>query len=164
MSSPNDIKDTPLSVCHFYRNVCGLPAEVDPPHTGRIVIRTGAVCGLMMPAFIGSEVKARLEHHGPETGPILTHPRSQRWTFLAGADLPDGIALFAEMSRLQVSIIRGGGIIALPGPGQRPGLFRAWIQPPRDSFRPSGRAVVNAIRESVVQHASKRRGLVHHAR
>ncbi|MBF6466688.1 DNA-directed RNA polymerase subunit beta [Nocardia beijingensis] len=164
MSSPNDIKDTPLSVCHFYRNVCGLPAEVDPPHTGRIVIRTGAVCGLMMPAFIGSEVKARLERHGTETGPILTHPRSQRWTFLAGADLPDGIALFAEMSRLQVSIIRGGGIIALPGPGRRPGLFRAWIQPPRNSFRPSGRTVVNAIRESVVQHASKRRGLAHHAR
>ncbi|BDT96622.1 hypothetical protein IFM12275_65980 [Nocardia sputorum] len=164
MSSPNDIKDTPLSVCHFYRNVCDLPAEVDPPHPGRIVICTGAICGLMMPAFIGSEVKARLECHGPETGPILTHPRSQRWTFLAGADLPDGITLFAEMSRLQVSIIRGGGIIALPGPGQRPGLFRAWIQPPRNSFRPSARTVVNAIRESVVQHASKRRGLVHHAR
>ncbi|MFE7745007.1 DNA-directed RNA polymerase subunit beta [Nocardia sp. NPDC057455] len=163
MSLPNDIKDTPLSVCHFYRTVCDLPAEVDPPHTGRIVIRTGVVCGFMMPAFIGSEVKAQMQCHEQETGPILTHPRSQRWTFLAHADLPDAIGLFAEMSRLQVSIIRSGGMIALPGPGRRPGLFRAWVQPPRDSFRPSARAVVAAIRECVVQQTSKRRGLVRHA-
>ncbi|WP_063048531.1 hypothetical protein [Nocardia arthritidis] len=162
MSSPNDIQDTPLSVCHFYRKTCDLPAEVDPPHTGRIVIRTGVVCGLMMPAFIGSAVKMRMQCHGQEVGPILTHPRSQSWTFLACADLPDAIGLFAEMSRLQVSIIRGGGIIALPGPGQRPGLFRAWVQPPRDSFRPSGKAVVDAIRGCAAQQSSKRKGLVSH--
>ncbi|WP_280184731.1 MULTISPECIES: DNA-directed RNA polymerase subunit beta [Nocardia] len=161
MSSSNDTRDTPLSVCDFYRKVCDLPAEVDPPHTGRIVIRTGVVCGLMMPAFIGSEVKLRMQGPG-RVGPILTHPRSHRWTFLARADLPDAIGLFAEMSRLQVSIICGGGIIALPGPGQRPGLFRAWVQPPRDPFRPYGTAVVDAIRGCVVQRASKRRGLVNH--
>jgi hypothetical protein len=160
MSSSNDTGDTPLSVCHFYRTVCDLPAVVDPPHMGRIVIRTGVVCGLMMPAFIGSEVKARMGSPGQEAGPILTHPRSQRWTFLTRADFPDDIGLYAEMSRVQVSIIRGGGFIALPGPGQRPGLFRAWVQPPRDSFRPSGRVVIDAIRGCVVQHTSKRRGLV----
>ncbi|WP_280352410.1 DNA-directed RNA polymerase subunit beta [Nocardia abscessus] len=126
------------------------------------MIRTGVVCGLMMPAFIGSEVKARMASLGHEVGPILTHPRSQRWTFLTRADFPDGIGLFAEMSRLQVSIIRGGGLIALPGPGRRPGLFRAWVRPPCDSFRPSGRVVIEAIRGCVIQRASKRRGLVNH--
>lgn len=43
---------TPLAVCHFYRQVCDLPAEVDPPHLGRIILRAGRVRGLMMPAFI----------------------------------------------------------------------------------------------------------------
>ncbi|MFI9631579.1 DNA-directed RNA polymerase subunit beta [Nocardia sp. NPDC051929] len=159
MSSRNDIKDTALTVCYYYRNTCDLPAEVDPAHTGRIVIRTGGVCGLMMPAFIGSEVKARMQCHG-QVGPILTHPRSHRWTFLVDADLTNEIGLYAEMVRLQVSIIRGGGVIALPGPGRRPGLFRAWVEPPRDAFRPSGRDVVDAIRECAAQHAKNRKGLV----
>ncbi|UGT68709.1 DNA-directed RNA polymerase subunit beta [Nocardia gipuzkoensis] len=147
---------TPLSVCHFYRRVCDLPAEVRPPHLGRITLRAGRVCGVMMPAFIGSEVKAWMQRAGHRCGPVLTHPRSQRWTFLTGPDLPDDIRLFAEMSRLNVSILRAGEI-ALPGPGQRPGLFRAWVYPPRDAYRPPGRAVVEAIRGCAAEHARQRR-------
>ncbi|WP_280475420.1 DNA-directed RNA polymerase subunit beta [Nocardia asiatica] len=156
MESSKHVADTPLSLCHFYRYVCDLPAEVHPPHLGRITLRAGRVCGLMMPAFIGSEVKAWLHRAGQPSGPVLTHPRSQRWTFLTGPDLPDDIRLFAEMSRLNVSILRAGEI-ALPGPAQRPGLFRAWVHPPRDAYRPPGRLVVEAIRGCAAQHARRRR-------
>ncbi|MEU2174565.1 hypothetical protein ABZ552_10115 [Nocardia sp. NPDC019219] len=109
----------------------------------------------MMPAFIGSEVKAWMHRTGQQSGPVLTHPRSQRWTFLTGPDLPEDIRLFAEMSRLGVSILRAGEI-ALPGPGQRPGLFRAWVHPPRDAYRPSGRVVVEAIRGCVAERVRQR--------
>ncbi|MFI2284601.1 DNA-directed RNA polymerase subunit beta [Nocardia beijingensis] len=158
MDSPINIGHTPLSVCHFYRQVCDLPAEVHPPHLGRITLRAGRVCGVMMPAFIGSEVKAWLDRTGQQVGPVMTHPRSQRWTFLTGPDLPEDIRLFAEMSRLGVSILRAGEI-ALPGPGQRPGLFRAWVHPPRDAYRPSGRAVVAAIRGCAAEHTRQRRAV-----
>ncbi|MFI9414818.1 hypothetical protein [Nocardia gamkensis] len=90
MDSSQQLRHTPLSVCHFYRQVCDLPAEVNPPHLGRITLRAGRVCGLMMPAFIGSEVKAWMHRAGQQAGPVLTHPRSQRWTFLTGPDLPEG--------------------------------------------------------------------------
>jgi hypothetical protein len=149
---------TPLSVCHFYRQVCGLPAEVDPPHLGRITMRAGRVCGVMMPAFVGSKVKTWMHQHGQQTGPVLTHPRSQHWTFLTGPDLPEDIRLYAEMSRFGVSILRSGQI-ALPGPGQRPGLFRAWVQPPRDPYRPQGRLVIEAIRGCAAKHARQRRAV-----
>ncbi|WP_330229022.1 DNA-directed RNA polymerase subunit beta [Nocardia sp. NBC_00508] len=162
MDSPKQPEDTPLSVCHFYRQVCDLPAEVDPAHLGRITLRAGRVCGLMMPAFIGSEVKAWMQRHGHQAEPVLTHPRSQRWTFLTGPDLPEDIRLFAEMSRLSVSIVRAGDI-ALPGPGQRPGLFRAWVQPPHDAYRPPGRIVIEAIRGCARQHARHRRRVVAYA-
>ncbi|MBF6229619.1 DNA-directed RNA polymerase subunit beta [Nocardia abscessus] len=161
MSSSKQFGHTPLSVCHFYRRVCDLPAEVRPPHLGRITLRAGRVCAVMMPAFIGSEVKTWMHQHGQQAGPVLTHPRSQRWTFLTGPDLPEDIRLFAEMSRLGVSILRAGEI-ALPGPGQCPGLFRAWVHPPRDSYRPPGRVVVEAIRGCAAQHArQRRRGMVY---
>lgn len=155
MPVPNRAGDTPLAVCHFYRQVCDLPAEVDPPHLGRIILRVGRVRGLMMPAFIGSEVKAWMHRAGHRAGPVLTHPRSQRWTFLTGPDLPEDIRLFAEMSRFSVSIV-SGGTIALPGPGQRPGLFRAWVHSPCDAYRPTGRIVVEAIRGCAAEHTRRR--------
>ncbi|WP_454197950.1 DNA-directed RNA polymerase subunit beta [Nocardia sp. Marseille-Q1738] len=163
MDSPDQVANTPLSVCHFYRQVCGLPAEVEPAHLGRIALRTGSVCGLVMPAFVGWEVKAWMQRHGHRVGPVLTHPRSQRWTFLTGPDLPNDIGLFAELSRLHVSIIRSGGTVVLPGPGQRPGLFRAWVHPPRDAFRPSGCIVVGAIRGCVQRRMQRRRRAVAYA-
>ncbi|WP_157106894.1 DNA-directed RNA polymerase subunit beta [Nocardia arthritidis] len=162
MNSPKQFGDTPLAVCHFYRQVCDLPAEVDPPHLGRITLRAGRVCGLMMPAFIGSEVKAWTQRAGYPAGPVLTHPRSQHWTFLTGPDLPEDIRLFAEMSRLNVSILRAG-VIALPGPGQRPGLFRAWVRPPHDDYRPPGRIVIEAVRGCAAQHVRQRRRVMVYA-
>ncbi|WP_159920935.1 MULTISPECIES: DNA-directed RNA polymerase subunit beta [Nocardia] len=145
----NPYGDTPSSRCAYYRQVCDLPAEVYPPHPGRIVMRTGAVWALTMPASSGRDVHAWMHSHGHRAGPILTHPRSRRWTFLIRPDLSQEMGLFAEMFRVNVSIVGAGGVVALPGPGQRPGRFREWLSPPRDSFRPSGWTVVAAIRDLV---------------
>ncbi|MGK8523738.1 DNA-directed RNA polymerase subunit beta [Nocardia asteroides] len=138
---------TPLSRCAYYRQVCDLPAEVCPSHPGRIVMRTGSVWAVTMPASSGRDVDAWLHSHGHRAGPVLTHPRSRRWTFLVRPDLSEEMELFAEMFRADVSIVGAGGLVALPGPEQRPGRFRAWLSRPRDAFRPSGRIVVAAIRD-----------------
>ncbi|MFF7943602.1 DNA-directed RNA polymerase subunit beta [Nocardia gamkensis] len=149
--------DTPLSRCHYYRQVCGLPATVDPPQIGRIIVRTGMVWAITMPAVLGQHVKAWMQYHGHELGPILSHPRSKRWTFIIRPDLPDDVPLFAEMFRLNVSIIRYGGTIALPSPADRGTRFRAWVTRPDTTFRPSGRVIVAAIRGCVAAKLARRR-------
>lgn len=152
--------DTPLSRCHYYRQVCGLPAIVDPPQIGRIVVRTGMVWGITMPAILGQHVKVWMQDQGHELGPILSHPRSKRWTFIIRPDLPDDVPLFAEMFRLNVSIIRYGGMIALPSPADRGTKFRAWITHPYTAFRPSGCVVVAAIRHCVAAKLARGRRVI----
>ncbi|WP_223518563.1 MULTISPECIES: DNA-directed RNA polymerase subunit beta [Nocardia] len=137
--------------------MCGLPATVDPPQIGRIVVRTGMVWAITMPAVLGQHVKVWMQNHGQELGPILSHPRSKRWTYIIRPDLPDDVPLFAEMFRLNVSIIRYGGLIAMPSPADRGTKFRAWITWPDTTFRPSGRLVVTAIRSCVAEKAARRR-------
>ncbi|WP_330229273.1 hypothetical protein OHA40_24755 [Nocardia sp. NBC_00508] len=61
-------------------------------------------------------------------------------------DIPDdNLALFGELFRLNASVARLGARIALPSPIDRHG-FRIWVQPPRNRYRPSGLAVIEAIR------------------
>ncbi|WP_231390360.1 DNA-directed RNA polymerase subunit beta [Nocardia sp. CNY236] len=119
---------------------------MEPLQIGRIIVRTGRVWAVAMPEPLGQRVEAWMSDQGYEAGPILTHPRSRRWTFVVRPDLPDEVALFAEMFRLNVSIVRDGGTIALPGPADSAAGFRAWISPPVNAFRPSGRIVIDATR------------------
>ncbi|WP_228835167.1 hypothetical protein [Nocardia abscessus] len=42
------LADTPVSRCRFYRNVCGLPARIEP--MGRIFVPSGSVGAITMPA------------------------------------------------------------------------------------------------------------------
>ncbi|WP_330229862.1 DNA-directed RNA polymerase subunit beta [Nocardia sp. NBC_00508] len=142
--TPDLVADTPVSRCRFYRQ-CGLAAGVEPEH-GRIVVRADRVGAITMPARLGQEVKALMQVRRSGLGPIISHPRSRRWTYLVRPDLPDEVRLFAELFRLDVSIARGGAQIALPSPADRPPCFRVWVEPPRDTFRPSGAIVVAAIR------------------
>jgi hypothetical protein len=148
---------TPLSRCAYYRQVCDLPAEVDPPHVGRIVLRMGVAWAVTMPATLGQEVKVRMQRHHCAIGPIMSHPRSQRWTFLTQPDLPEDMTLFAELFRLDVSVVRAGGTVALPSPADRGTGFRAWVVCPRSGFRPSGSVVVAAIRGCAAERAARRR-------
>lgn len=138
--------DTPASRCVYYRQVCDLPANIDPPHLGRIVLCAEYVLGLIMPAPVGQSVKSHMQQQRSDVGPILSHPRSNRWTYLTRPDLPDDDSLFAQMFRLNVSVVRAGGTIALPSPTDQCVEFRRWIEPPRCTFRPSGLVVVDAIR------------------
>ncbi|MGK8525415.1 hypothetical protein ACRS6B_29460 [Nocardia asteroides] len=88
----------------------------------------------------------------------MGHPRSDRWTFLTIADLPDDNRLFAELFRLDVSVARSGATIALPSPTASSGAIRRWIVPPRGPYRPSGRVVLEAIRAWADQMPDRPRG------
>ncbi|MGQ4597907.1 DNA-directed RNA polymerase subunit beta [Nocardia sp. R6R-6] len=139
--------DTPRSRCQFYRRECDLPAVVDPPELGRIVMRAGSVWALTMPSSLGQAVKVHMQNRSIPLGPILAHPRSNRWTFLIAPDLPESdTRLFAELFRLNVAVARTGSTIALPSPTSTAAAIRRWIVPPRNHFRPSGQVVVAAIR------------------
>ncbi|MEU0506835.1 DNA-directed RNA polymerase subunit beta [Nocardia sp. NPDC005998] len=138
--------DTPASRCVYYRQVCDLPATIDPPHLGRIIMRADFIWALMMPFPLGQAVKAHMQREDRDIGPILSHPRSSRWSYLVRPDLPDDDYLFAKMFRLNVSVVRTGGTIALPSPADQHVEFRCWIESPRCTFRPSGLVVVDAIR------------------
>ncbi|MGQ4617467.1 hypothetical protein [Nocardia sp. R7R-8] len=138
--------DTPVSRCQFYRRECGLPAVIDPPELGRIILRAGSVWGVTMPVPLGQRVKAHLQSCGDRLGPIIAHPRSGRWTFLVDPDIrADDMDQYARLFRLDVSIADTGSTIALPSPSPG-GAIRRWIVPPRNAFRPSGRDVLTALR------------------
>lgn len=103
------------------------------------------------PSAFGFAVNKDLQHSRDHdsaagAGPIISHIRSGRWSFLIRPDLPDDTALFAEMFRLDIFVVRTGATIALPSPTDRGELFRRWIQPPRCPFRPSGRLVIDSVR------------------
>ncbi|WP_228815231.1 hypothetical protein [Nocardia puris] len=87
-----------------------------------------------------------LRYQNENLGPILHHPRSDRWSFLVRPDIPDDVGLFAELFRANVSVVREGGTIALPSPADPHENFRRWILPPRCALRPSGLVVVAAVR------------------
>ncbi|MFQ6326679.1 DNA-directed RNA polymerase subunit beta [Nocardia sp. CWNU-33] len=141
--------DTPVSRCIFYRRVCDLPANIDPPSLGRIIMKATHVWALTMPTPLGQAVKHDMGRRGTAVGPIVAHPRSARWTYLIRPDVPDDVPLFADLFRHNVSVIREGGTVALPSPTPQSGAIRQWIEPPRDTFRPSGLVVIASIRACV---------------
>jgi hypothetical protein len=145
---PELLADTAESRCLFYRQICGLAARVKP-EIGRISVQAGSVWAITMPTHLGHLVKAHMQSRQCAVGPIVSHPRSQRWTFLIRPDLPDDVRLFSELFRLNVTVARLGAEIALPSPADMHAGFRVWVEPPRDTFRPSGMVVVEAIRACV---------------
>ncbi|MEV6429051.1 DNA-directed RNA polymerase subunit beta [Nocardia sp. NPDC051463] len=129
--------------------MCELPAIIDPAQLGRIVVKAGIVWAVMMPMRLSQLVKTDLQRRHQDLGPIISHPRSSRWSYLVRPDLPNDDSLFAEMFRLNVSIVRAGGAIALPSPADQCRQFRHWIEPPRCAFRPSGLMVIASVRATM---------------
>ncbi len=152
--------DTPLSRCHFYRRVCDLPAKVVPPLLGRIIITAEHVWAPIRLAHLGMAVKTYVQHRGSEIGPILSHPRSNRWT-LVRPDILDDVRLVAEVFRLSVSVVRTDSAVALPSPADKGAQFRRWPEPLRCMFRPSGLVVVDAIRACSGPYRPVRRRACH---
>ncbi|MGK8520761.1 DNA-directed RNA polymerase subunit beta [Nocardia asteroides] len=141
---------TPFGRCAYYKLVCQLPAEVEPGVLGRIVVRAGSmVWGVSAPEPLGRAVTDRLHSAGHGLGPIIAHPHSRTWTFLIRPDLPDEPRTFAGLFRDRVKVIRDGALIALPSPADSNTAYRAWLEEPRDTYRPSGRLVVEAVRASL---------------
>lgn len=135
--------DTPTSRCAYYRRTCGLPAGIHP-EAGRIIVRVGIVGAITMPALLGQRVRDDLLQHRIPLGPIISHLRSRRWTFLCRPDLPNDMTLFAEVLRMNVTLVPPGAEIALPAPSDTG--HRQWIVAPHDTFRPSGRILLSALR------------------
>jgi hypothetical protein len=136
--------DTSISRCAYYRRTCGIPAVIHPEH-GRIIVKAGMIRGITMPGPLGQKVRDILLHRRFALGPIIAHVRSGRWTYLTRPDIPDDIRLFAKLFRLDVSIVLIGGDIALPSPADTHVLYRQWIVPPRDTFRPSGQLIADTV-------------------
>ncbi len=138
--------------CEFYRRVCDLPAVVDPPELRRISMQARRTWALKMSSALGAAVRLRMEGQGCAIGPILSHPRTQHWSFLVVPDLSADASVFATLYGLGVSVVRDGGVIALPSPDDRCSVFRRWIEPPHSPFRPSGHVVVDAIAMCTSRH------------
>lgn len=138
--------DTPATRCRYYRQVCDLPAVLDPPGSGRIIVRADNVWAVTVPALLGCRIRDEMTGDTDGLGPVLAHPRSNRWSFLIRPDLPDDVAIFAEMFRHDISIARRGSTIPLPAPTDLDDRLRRWIEPPRGPRRPSGYTVVRAVR------------------
>ncbi|MET9025298.1 DNA-directed RNA polymerase subunit beta [Nocardia sp. NPDC004168] len=145
---------TPSGRCAYYKMICQLPAEVEPEALGRIVVRAGSlVWGVSVPEPLGRAATDRLRSGGYGLGPIITHPHSLTWTFLVRPDLPDEPRIFAGLFRDRVKVIRDGGLIALPSPADSNAAYRAWLEVPCDTYRPSGRLVVDAVQASLLTSA-----------
>lgn len=146
--------DTLTTRCAFYRS-CGLAAVVQPG-TEMIVVAAGPHVGAVtMPAELGAVTRRLLLGRGLTSGPVISHPRSGRWTFLITPDLPDETPLFAELFRRNVSVVRSG-VIVLPAPTRCSAAFRTWVAQPRvTGTPPSGMALVAAIRECSVGRKSR---------
>ncbi|WP_254206438.1 DNA-directed RNA polymerase subunit beta [Nocardia alni] len=100
---------------------------------------------ITMPAELAARVRLHMQRQGIRLGPIISHPRSSRWTWLVRPDIPDDVATFARLFRAQIAVARPGGEIALPSPVRRHRGFRCWSQAPADGYRPSGMVVLTAV-------------------
>ncbi|PXX60288.1 hypothetical protein DFR70_110128 [Nocardia tenerifensis] len=137
--------DTAVSRCAYYRRTCGLPAGIHP-EAGRIVVKVGLIGAITMPAGLGQRIRDDMLFRGCPLGPVVDHIRSRRWTFLCRPDIPEDDMLFTELFRLDVSIVPFGGEVALPSPTDTQTPSRAWVVPPRDTFRPSGAVIIDYLR------------------
>ncbi|QBS42227.1 hypothetical protein [Nocardia sp. CS682] len=127
-----------IARCRSYRKDHGLYGVVDPA-LGRIMLEVGAVGAVVMPATLGRRVRAWLIETTPEDrpGPIIAHPRSDRWTFLTGPTDNSYLdtELFADLFRVCAAVALPGSHIVLPSPTDEGTGYRRWIAAPERDFR-----------------------------
>ncbi|MCP2318631.1 hypothetical protein SAMN04244553_4299 [Nocardia amikacinitolerans] len=142
--------------CRHYRKDNGLYAVVDPA-LGRIMLEVGAVGAVVMPASLGTKVRALLTAGGRRGGPIIGHPRSGRWTFLTGPTDNSylDMALFADLFRVCASVALPGSTIVLPSPADEHSGYRTWIARPDMDYRPELPEVIAATRTAAIPSKDK---------
>lgn len=141
--------DTPRSRVAYYRDMCRLDATVKP-ETGRIVVHAGPLLSAFtLPSGIAVRIKAKLKQVNGRHGPIIAHPRSNRWTFLADPVRFDDadLTVYASMFRINVSIAPSGAEIMLPSPADLQIAYRLWETLPPNGFRPRAGDVLDAVRD-----------------
>ncbi|MGQ4597873.1 hypothetical protein [Nocardia sp. R6R-6] len=146
-TDPPAIQDA-FARCRSYRLDNGLYARVDGA-LGRIMLEVGSVGAVVMPSAFGRRVRERLIA-GAEArpGPIIAHPRSDRWTFLTGPTDNSYLdtELFAALFRYCASIALPGSHIVLPSPTDEHGGYRIWVAVPDGDFRREFTEVIAATR------------------
>lgn len=137
--------DTLTTRCQFYRRTCRLDARIRPELQAIVAVAGDTLGAVTMPAELAARVRLHMQQQGIRLGPIISHPRSSRWTFLCKPDIPDDITTFARLFRAQIAVTRPGTEIALPSPVRRHSGFRCWSQAPESDYRPSGMVVLAAV-------------------
>lgn len=137
--------DTLTTWCEYYRHRCQLDARIRSEVQAIIVAASTTLGAVTMPAELAARLRLHMQHQGIRLGPIISHPRSNRWTFLVRPDIPDDVPTYARLFRAQIAVTRPGTEIALPSPVRRHDGFRCWSQPPTDAYRPSGAVVLAAV-------------------
>lgn len=135
--------DTVRSRCEYYRSVYHLPAVADPA-SGLIGFAAGMVWAVEMPSELAQAVKIDMDRRRVGGGPIISHPRSTRWTFLVRSDIPAPARENESLSRRGIQVLAGGEQIGLPSPAECGVFYRAWINAPNSPYRPSGAAVLES--------------------
>ncbi|MGW5440563.1 DNA-directed RNA polymerase subunit beta [Nocardia asteroides] len=135
------------SRCAYYQQVCQLPAVFDAD-SGQIIVVAGRVQAVMVPWALGQRVRRELYRSDTGGGPIVSHPRSESWTFITESDRR--IAPVADSTLFwlgNVVVLTSGVWIGLPTPtttNAHP--CREWESPPTSPRRPTTIAVLDAIR------------------
>ncbi len=148
---------TAASRCTYYREVCQIPAVLDPL-TDQIIVVAGHVQAVMVPAPLGRRIRAELDRRDEECGPIVSHPKSGLWTFLTRSefrlDIPAADA--ASLWDHNVVVMASGVQIGLPTPTARnDDPVRLWELPPHSPQRPGTTTVLRAVRACVERGESR---------
>ncbi|MGQ4617321.1 hypothetical protein [Nocardia sp. R7R-8] len=120
-----------------------MPAVLTP-QSRRIVLHAGLVGAVVMPERLGARVAQRLTGRGL-LGPVIAHRESARTAVLCG--LPDGYEQEVSGVLLRLNVGIATRCIVLPSPADERTGYRQWSYLPRNSFRPSMRAVLDAVVE-----------------
>ncbi|MFI8975016.1 DNA-directed RNA polymerase subunit beta [Nocardia asteroides] len=141
--------ETVQARCDFYR-AYGIDAYLQVDLRRLIVVANSRLAGLTLPAELAMRVRGRLRVQQIDLGPVISHPRSKRWTLLVTGNVPADKVTCARLFRHQVSVVRSGTQIALPAPIEGYENLRYWVEPPTAPL-PSGAVVAQAILECVEQ-------------
>ncbi|MGW5440391.1 DNA-directed RNA polymerase subunit beta [Nocardia asteroides] len=133
--------------CEFYR-AHGTDAHVQEDLWRLIVVANSRLAGMTLPAELATRVRDHLHTKQIGLGPVISHPRSKRWTLLVTGNAPTDRVTCAQMFRHQVSLSRSGTQIALPAPTEWHENLRYWVEPPTAQL-PSGAVVTQAILDCI---------------
>ncbi|MFD4433284.1 DNA-directed RNA polymerase subunit beta [Nocardia sp. NPDC058497] len=135
------------SRCAYYQQVCQMPAMLDPT-SDQIIFVAGRVQAVMVPWALGQRVRSELDRADAGCGPIVSHPKSESWTFITQSDrridsLPDDTLLWVN----NVVVMASGVRIGLPTPtATNADPCRVWELPPTSPQRPTTTTVLDAVR------------------